>query len=81
MGAEFDDIFKNYMLSYVDKDEYSADDYKNGSVFMANMLSKIKGALVNSNEDLQYLAKNYLMEKVGLNENELNLLANRLMEK
>jgi protein tyrosine/serine phosphatase len=77
-GAKFDDIVKDYMFSYVDKDEYSADDYKNGSVFMINMFSKIKGELVNSNENLQYLTKNYLVEKIGLNADEITLLASKL---
>jgi protein tyrosine/serine phosphatase len=79
MGAKFDDIVKDYMLSYVDKNEYSTDDYKNGSLFMVNMFSKIKGGSANPDEDLQYLAKNYLVEKIGLNDNELNLLASKLM--
>jgi hypothetical protein len=78
MGAKFDDIVKDYMLSYVDNKEYSDHDYKNGSLFMINMFSKIKEAVFSPDEDLQYLAKKYLVEKIGLNENELNLLASKL---
>jgi protein tyrosine/serine phosphatase len=79
-GAKFDDIVKDYMLSYVDNKEYSDHDYKNGSLFMINMFSNIKEAVFNPDEDLQYLAKKYLVEKVGLNDNELNLLASKLTE-
>jgi protein tyrosine/serine phosphatase len=79
MGANFDDIVKDYMLSYVDGDEYSEADYKNGSVFMVNMFSKIKGASFNSNEDLQCLTKKYLLEKIGLNNIELKTLENKLI--
>jgi protein tyrosine/serine phosphatase len=78
MGAKFEDIVKDYMLSYVDKNEYSSNDYKNGSLFMINMFSKIKGEVANSNEDLQYLANNYLVKKVGLNDDEMTSLANKL---
>jgi protein tyrosine/serine phosphatase len=78
MGAKFDDIVKDYMLSYVDINEYSANDYKNGSMFVRNMFSKIKGSLINSYEDLQYLSKKYLVEKIGLNANQIELLENRL---
>jgi hypothetical protein len=43
------------------------------------MFSKIKGRAVDSNEDLQYLSKRYLVEKIGLNDDELHLLARKLM--
>jgi protein tyrosine/serine phosphatase len=79
MGAKFDDIVKDYMLSYVDNKEYSDHDYKNGSLFMVNMFSEIKGRAVESNDDLQCLSKRYLVEKIGLSDDELNLLARKLM--
>jgi hypothetical protein len=79
MGAQFDEMVKDYMLSYVDAKEYSSHDHKNGSLFMINMFSKIKGGAVNPDDDLQYLTKKYLVEKVGLNENELADLASRLV--
>jgi protein tyrosine/serine phosphatase len=78
MGATFDEIVKDYMSSFVDNNEYSADDYKNGSRFMQNMFSKIKGGLLNPNEDLQYLSRKYLAEDIGLDNNQLDILTNKL---
>jgi protein tyrosine/serine phosphatase len=78
MGSQFDDIVKDYMLSYVDNNEYSADDYKNGSRFINNMFSRIKREEFNSNEDIQCLTKKYLVEKIGLTENELIALGTKL---
>jgi hypothetical protein len=78
MGVKFDDIVKDYMSSFVDDSEYSLTDYKNGSNFI-NTFSKIKGGLININENFQHLAPKYLLEKVKLNINELQILANRFM--
>jgi protein tyrosine/serine phosphatase len=80
MGAKFDDITKDYMLSFVEKDEYSLNDYKNGSKFIINVLSKIKGEKINAGENLQRLSAKYLLEKIRLNSNEAEMLANRLMK-
>jgi hypothetical protein len=79
MGVAFDDIVKDYMLSYVEGDEFSKDDYKNGSIFIQNMFSKIKGELLNSNDDLQIIANKYLIEKIKLSNTEINLLENKLI--
>jgi hypothetical protein len=78
MEASFDDIVKDYMLSYVSNVEYSVDDYRNGSRFINNTFSRIKGGEFNSNEDLQYLSKKYLVEKIGLTESKLNVLRKKL---
>jgi hypothetical protein len=79
MGAKFDDIVKDYMLSFVDNSEYSLNDYKNGSMFIINTFSKIKDEPIDAAENLQYLSTKYLLEKVKLSSNEVQILANRLM--
>jgi protein tyrosine phosphatase len=79
MGAKFDDLAKDYMLSFVDDSEYSLDDHKNGSKFVINVFSKIKGEPIDTAEDLQYLSTKYLLEKVRLSNDEARILTNRLM--
>jgi hypothetical protein len=74
MGAEFDDIAKDYMLSFVDANEYSLNDYKNGSGFIIHIFSKIKGEIINAGENLQRLSTKYLLEKVRLSSNEAEML-------
>jgi protein tyrosine/serine phosphatase len=81
MGAEFNDIVKDYMLSFVNDDEFSENDYKTGSLFILNLFTKINGNLINNNDNLKSLSKKYLMEKVGLNNDELRKLENKLMKK
>jgi protein tyrosine phosphatase len=76
MGAEFDDIAKDYMLSFVDDSEYSLNDYKNGSGFIINTFSKIKGEIINAHENLQRLSTKYLLEDVKLSSSELQMLKN-----
>jgi len=78
MGAHFDDIVKDYMLSFVENNEYSIKDYKTGSVFVRNLFSEIKRSIDSSNDDLQYLSSKYLTEKTGLGEKELTLIKDRL---
>ena len=78
MGAQFDDMVKDYMLSFVDNSEYSANDRKSGSLFLSNLFSIMKGELLNSNDDLQLLAKNYLKENVKIKNNTLLVLKNKL---
>jgi protein tyrosine phosphatase len=80
MGAKFGDIVKDYMLSFVDDSEYSYNDYKNGSNFIINIFSKIKGEIIDAYENLQRLSTRYLLEKVKLSNGELQILANRLMK-
>jgi protein tyrosine/serine phosphatase len=79
MGTQFDDIVKDYMLSFVDDSEYSLNDFKNGSNFITNTFNKIKCEPIDANENLQYLSTTYLLEKINLNINELQILTNRLM--
>jgi protein tyrosine phosphatase len=79
MGAKFDGIVKDYMLSFVDDSEYSLNDYKNGSKFIINTFSKMKDVIIDVNEDLQHLATKYLLEKIKLSNDELRILADRLM--
>jgi protein tyrosine phosphatase len=78
MCARFDDIVKDYMRSFVDDDEYSEDDYRTGTIIVANIFTKIKGSLFNKSDDLQNLSKKYLLEKVKLTHEDLMLLKNRL---
>jgi protein tyrosine/serine phosphatase len=79
MESKFDDIVKDYMSSFVDIDEYSIKDYKNGSVFVKNLFTEIKGELINQDNDFGFLSNKYLKDAVGLNENELMYLRNKLM--
>jgi protein tyrosine phosphatase len=79
MGSKFDDLVKDYMLSFVDDSEYSLNDYKNGSRFILNVFSKIKGEPIDTHENLQSLSTTYLLEKITLSGNEAQTLANRLM--
>jgi protein tyrosine/serine phosphatase len=78
MGAKFDDIAKDYMLSFVNNNEYSADDSKNGSFFIRSLFSNIKGEPIDDEEDLQKLAIKFLSEYIGLNNGELKKLENKL---
>jgi protein tyrosine/serine phosphatase len=57
MEAKFDDMVKDYMLSYVDGDEYSKNDYNDGTRVIRNLFGTIKGGLINTDDDLQYLSK------------------------
>jgi hypothetical protein len=80
MGASFDDIVKDYMLSFVEESEYSLNDHKNGAEFIIDLFGKIKGETAHGNENLQCLSENYLLEKIKLSGDEAQLLANRLMD-
>ena len=79
MEMVFDDIVKDYMLSFIDEDEYTVKDYWTGSEFILNTFSLVKGELVNTHENIQELSTKYLREKIGLNENELEILKNKLI--
>jgi protein tyrosine phosphatase len=81
MGVKFDDIVKDYMLSFVDDREYSSSDYKNGSKFIINVFSKIKDEIIDANENLRQLSTKYLLEKVKLSTSEVQILINRLMNR
>ena len=81
MEATFDDIVKDYMLSFIDKDEYSKRDYLEGSIIIKNIYEIIKGELVNSNENIKEIIEKYLIKYIGLNENILRCLENKLMNK
>jgi len=79
MEADIKDIIKDYALSFVDKNEYTLNDFNKNSIFIKNLFTKIKGELISSNENLQNLAIKYLIEKIGLNNEQLILLKNKLM--
>ena len=78
MGAKYDDMVKDYVLSYVNNSDYSHNDHKNGSIFLDNLFSKMKGNLFNSNDEPQLLAIKYLKEKVKINDNTLLVLEKKL---
>jgi protein tyrosine/serine phosphatase len=80
MGANFDDMAKDYMLSFVDSGEYSHDDHRNGTIFIRNLFAKIKEELIDDDEDLQSLSTKYLAEYIGLGYVELKKLESRLKE-
>jgi protein tyrosine phosphatase len=79
MGALFNDIAKDYMLSYVDSSEYSSNDHRNGSMFIRNLFANIKGQLIDDDEDLQSLSAKYFTEYIGLDSGQLNILEKKLM--
>jgi hypothetical protein len=78
MGAKFDDIVKDYMLSFVNNSEYSADDHRKGSEFIRKLFSVIKGGLINEDENLQSLSVKFLSEYIGVDDGELKELENKL---
>jgi hypothetical protein len=80
MGAEFDDIAKDYMLSFVDNSEYFSYDYRNGLIFIRNVFTGIKGEPIDDDEDFQKLAVKFLTDckYVGLGSGELKMLENKL---
>ena len=78
MKANFDAIVKDYMLSFAYSSEHSKD-YRTGEIYVFNLFSQIKGGLINPGDDPQCLSSKYLMEKVGLNNDELMCLKNKLM--
>jgi protein tyrosine/serine phosphatase len=79
MEAAFDDMVKDYMLSFVGGDEYSEYDYNNGAIRIKNLFEPIKGGSTDTHDDLQYLSKKYFIEKTGLTDEELIKLEKRLM--
>jgi protein tyrosine/serine phosphatase len=78
MGASLADIAKDYMLSTVDGDRCSPEDYKNGSVFVIDTFSRITGEPVQAQDDLRTLAAAYLTEQIELGTYELAILAKKL---
>jgi protein tyrosine/serine phosphatase len=78
MGAKFDDIVMDYMLSFVDKGDYSTNYYKDGAIFTRNLFSNIKGEPIADDEDLRIVAVKYFAEYVGLGIGELNRLEIKL---
>jgi protein tyrosine/serine phosphatase len=78
MDAEIGDIVKDYMRSFDAQRGYPQDDYKKGEPLIINLFSKIKGELINKNEKLRSLSEKYLLEKIGLNANEITILTDKL---
>ena len=80
MDAGLEVIAKDYMLSYVDDDEYSDVDREVGSEFVLHTFTKIAGRPVWAYDDLQRIAEKYLAERVGLKPNELIDLKKKLIQ-
>jgi hypothetical protein len=78
MGSPLEDIARDYMLSFVDTGEYSANDSKNGRTFVVNLFSGINAGSLGANADLRILAANYLEKKIGLKGDEIKGLADKL---
>ena len=78
MGAHIDEMARDYMLSFVEKGEYSENDYTNGFRFLYNLFSKIKGEIIDPDEDLQLLITKYLKEKIKIDDSTLQVLKNKL---
>jgi hypothetical protein len=81
MGANFNDIAKDYILSYVDSSEYSSNDHRNGSAYIRNLFTTIKGQLIDDDENLQSLSEKYFTEYIGLDSGELKMVENKLTGK
>ena len=82
MESAFDEIVKDYILSFLDnEEEYSLTDYNNGKTFIVNLFSEITGKIINSNENLKMVSKNYLLKNIGLTIEEVHTLENKLTNK
>jgi protein tyrosine/serine phosphatase len=81
MGANIHDLAEDYMLSFMDKSEFSPDGYKYGSIFIRNLFARIKSGFAENYENWQDLALKYLMENVGMTDYEINQLEKTLSEK
>jgi hypothetical protein len=66
------------MLSFVDENEYTLNDSKNGILFLTNLFTKISGETFTTNKNLKDLTIKYLKEKVKLKDDEILLLENKL---
>ena len=77
MKAGIDEMGKDYMLSYVNADEYSDTDQRLGSEFVLNLLTKINGGQVSAEDDFYIIASNYLTKFVGLKKKELSILRDK----
>jgi hypothetical protein len=71
MDAQLNEIAKDYMLSFVDENEYTLNDSKNGILFLRNLFTKISGEIFTENKNLKDLTIKYLKEKIKLNDNEI----------
>jgi protein tyrosine/serine phosphatase len=78
MDAQLDEIAKDYMLSFVDENEYALNDSKNGILFLTNLFTKISGETFTTNNNLKDLTMKYLKEKIKLNDTEILVLENKL---
>jgi len=78
MGATFDEIVKDYMLSYIDRDEYSKKDHLEGSAIIRGIFGTIKGELMDPDENIKNLAEKYCIKNIGLSEKDLKYLENKL---
>jgi len=78
MEAALDDIVKNYMLSFINTDEYSKKDHLEGAIVIKNIFGAMKNELLNSNDDIKAIIEKYLIKNAGLNENTLKCLKNKL---
>ena len=81
MGASFSDIVKDYMLSFVDEDAFSNNDYKAGTLFITDLFAKIKGNTLNKNDSLKNLSAEYLIKNIGLSNECLTKLENKLRQR
>ena len=81
MGASFSDIVKDYMLSFVDEDAFSNNDYKTGKLFIEDLFAKIKGNTINKNDSLKNLSAEYLIKNIGLSNECLTKLENKLRQR
>ncbi|MFP3040263.1 tyrosine-protein phosphatase [Treponema primitia] len=71
LGAHFNEIVNDYMLSFVANSEYSENDFKQGSVYIKNMMSMIKGEAIKPDEDFSLIIHDYLTNKIGLNREDI----------
>ncbi|WP_157784199.1 tyrosine-protein phosphatase [Treponema primitia] len=79
LGAHFNEIVKGYMLSFVTNSEYSENDFKQGAMYIKNMMSRIKGEAIIPGEDFSLIIHDYLINKLGLNHEDIIKLKNVLI--
>jgi len=78
MSSSLEDMAKDYMLSFVDEEEYHENDFKNGSHFISNVFSDIKGYPITPKDDFQNLSEEFLYKNIGIDIDTLATVKKKL---
>jgi protein tyrosine/serine phosphatase len=80
MGASAEEIKADYMLSYVNMYKISPEEerYAVISYLAEDILQKISGGKDPSHTDLQKDAERYILENIGISQDELEALKQKL---